>query len=108
MQNLSNCQSAAGSICLNAVRFYGFTDTAREIVEAVNDERDQKGMTGAVGGALRQIGPAIVKPIILASQATSNVLGGIRNQLQPENRQDELEKWRTEDDIRNLNSQSRR
>ncbi|XP_055335170.1 autophagy-related protein 2 homolog B-like isoform X2 [Paramacrobiotus metropolitanus] len=78
----------------------GFTDTAQEIVDAVSEEREHKGMTGAVGGALRQIPPAIVKPLILASQATSNVLGGLRNQLQPDIRQDELEKWRTDDDVR--------
>ena len=87
-------------LCLILDLFQGFSDTMREIVDAVSEEREQKGMTGAVGGALRQIPPVIVKPLILASQATSNVLGGLINQLQPEHRQDELEKWRTEDDIR--------
>ncbi|OQV11990.1 Autophagy-related protein 2-like protein A [Hypsibius exemplaris] len=82
----------------------GFTDTFREIVDAVSEEREQKGMSGAVGGICRQIPPAIVKPLILASQATSNVLGGLRNQLQPENRQDEMEKWRTEDDVRRIDN----
>lgn len=69
-------------------------------MDAVSEEHEHKGVSGAVGGALRQIAPAIVKPLILASQATSNVLGGLRNQLQPDFKQDEREKWRTEEDVK--------
>lgn len=71
-------------------------------MDAVSEEHEHKGVTGAVGATLRQVGPVLVKPLILASQATSNVLGGLRNQLQPDFRQDEMEKWRTEDDVRHI------
>lgn len=53
-------------------------------------------MTGAVGGVLRQIPPTVVKPIILATEATSNVLGGAMNQLAPDKRKEALEKWRSD------------
>lgn len=61
-------------------------------------EHDQKGYTGAVGAVIRQIPPTVVKPIVLATQATTNVLGGVRNQLVPDARRDAKEKWKDDDD----------
>ncbi|XP_072350535.1 autophagy-related protein 2 homolog B-like isoform X1 [Scyliorhinus torazame] len=75
----------------------GFTDTAHMIYETATREHEQRGMTGAVGGVLRQIPPAVVKPLIVATEATSNVLGGMRNQIQPDARQEESQKWRLSD-----------
>lgn len=54
-------------------------------------------MTGAVGGVLRQIPPTIVKPVILCTEATSNVLGGAMNQLAPDKRREAQEKWKQVD-----------
>lgn len=54
-------------------------------------------MTGAVGGVLRQIPGTIVKPIILASEATRHVLGGVKNQFVPDARREAQEKWKTND-----------
>ena len=59
-----------------------------------NEEAEQKGMTGAVGGVLRQIPPMVVKPVILATEATVNVLGGVQSQLMPNTRKEAIEKWR--------------
>ncbi|GCC38375.1 hypothetical protein chiPu_0016889 [Chiloscyllium punctatum] len=75
----------------------GFTDTAHMIYETAAREHEQRGMTGAVGGVLRQIPPTVVKPLIVATEATSNVLGGMRNQIQPDARQEESQKWRLSD-----------
>ncbi|XP_032883372.1 autophagy-related protein 2 homolog B isoform X1 [Amblyraja radiata] len=75
----------------------GFTDTAHMIYETATREHEQRGMTGAVGGVLRQIPPSVVKPLIVATEATSNVLGGMRNQIQPDARQEESQKWRLGD-----------
>lgn len=61
-------------------------------------EHDQKGVTGAVGAVIRQIPPTMVKPIVLATQATTNVLGGVRNQLVPDARIEAKEKWKEDDD----------
>ncbi|XP_069771921.1 autophagy-related protein 2 homolog B-like isoform X4 [Narcine bancroftii] len=75
----------------------GFTDTAQMIYETATREHEERGMTGAVGGVLRQIPPTVVKPLIVATEATSNVLGGMRNQIQPDARQEESQKWRLGD-----------
>lgn len=75
----------------------GFGETADNFVRIASHEHEQKGYSGAVGGVLRQIPPAMVKPIIIASEATSNVLGGMRSQLVPDARQEANQKWRRDD-----------
>lgn len=75
----------------------GLSETASNLVRVATEEHEKKGMTGAVGGVLRQIPPTVVKPLILATEATSNVLGGAMNQLQPDKRKEALEKWKTAD-----------
>uniref|UniRef100_A0A3Q2YJF4 Autophagy related 2B n=1 Tax=Hippocampus comes TaxID=109280 RepID=A0A3Q2YJF4_HIPCM len=72
----------------------GITDTALTIYDTATREHEQRGMTGAVCGVLRQLPPAVVKPLIMATEATSNVLGGMRNQIHPDARQEESQKWR--------------
>ena len=74
----------------------GLSETASNLVRVATEEHEKKGVTGAVGGVLRQIPPTVVKPLILATEATSNVLGGAMNQLQPDKRKEALEKWKTE------------
>lgn len=86
-------------IYVNFISFQGISGTAKNIVKVATDEHDQKGLTGAVGGVLRQIPPTIVQPIILASAATSNVLGGMRNQLKPDAKREDEEKWRVQEDV---------
>lgn len=75
----------------------GVGETANSIAELAAIERDHKGMTGAVGAVIREIPPTIVKPIVLATQATSNVLGGVRNQLVPDARIEAKEKWKEDE-----------
>ncbi|XP_035280532.1 autophagy-related protein 2 homolog B isoform X1 [Anguilla anguilla] len=72
----------------------GIADTALTIYDTATREHEQRGVTGAVGGVLRQLPPAVVKPLIVATEATSNVLGGMRNQIHPDARQEESQKWR--------------
>ncbi|XP_014319403.1 autophagy-related protein 2 homolog B [Myotis lucifugus] len=75
-----------------------FYYTAHTIYETAAREHVSRGVTGAVGEVLRQIPPAVVKPLIVATEATSNVLGGMRNQIRPDVRQDESQKWRHGED----------
>ncbi|KAJ6656924.1 hypothetical protein lerEdw1_002925 [Lerista edwardsae] len=75
----------------------GVIDTAQAICDVAARGHEQKGLTGAVGGVLRQIPPTVVKPLIVASEATSNLLGGMRNQIKPDARKEESLKWRSED-----------
>ncbi|CAH1999640.1 unnamed protein product [Acanthoscelides obtectus] len=75
----------------------GIGETADNIVQVASHEKEQKGYSGAVGGVLRQIPPTILKPIIIASEATSNVLGGMRSQLVPDARREANQKWRSDE-----------
>jgi len=58
-------------------------------------EHEQKGLTGAVGGVLRHIPPTLVRPVIIASEATSNILSGVRNQILPDAKREEEHKYRS-------------
>ncbi|XP_026541578.1 autophagy-related protein 2 homolog A isoform X1 [Notechis scutatus] len=75
----------------------GVLDTAQTICDVAARGHEQKGITGAVGGVLRQIPPTVVKPLIVASEATSNLLGGMRNQIKPDALKEESLKWRLEE-----------
>lgn len=75
----------------------GILDTAQTICDVASRGHEQKGLTGAVGGVIRQLPPTVVKPIIVATEATSNVLGGMRNQILPDAHKDHALKWRLEE-----------
>jgi len=49
-----------------------------------NEEHEIKGTAGMVGGVIRQLPPTALTPVILATQATCNVLQGVRCQLAPD------------------------
>lgn len=72
----------------------GIGDTATAIVQAASQEHQHKGVSGAIGGVLRQIPPSMVQPIILASEAAGTVLGGMKNQLVPDARKEAADKWK--------------
>ncbi|XP_050983369.1 autophagy-related protein 2 homolog A isoform X1 [Labeo rohita] len=75
----------------------GVIDTAQTLCDVASRGHEQKGLPGAVGGVLRQIPPTVVRPLIVATEATSNLLGGMRNQIKPDARKEDFLKWRTED-----------
>lgn len=72
----------------------GLGDTANTIMKVAAEEHSHKGVSGAVGGVLRQIPPSLVQPIIIASEATCTVIGGMTNQLVPDARKEAEEKWK--------------
>ncbi|XP_058382466.1 autophagy-related protein 2 homolog A isoform X1 [Diceros bicornis minor] len=75
----------------------GILDTAQTICDVASRGHEQKGLTGAVGGVIRQLPPTVVKPFILATEATSSLLGGMRNQILPDAHKDHALKWRSEE-----------
>lgn len=75
----------------------GVIDTAQTLCDVATRGHEQKGLPGAVGGVLRQIPPTVVRPLIVASEATSNLLGGMRNQIKPDARKEDFLKWRMEE-----------
>lgn len=72
----------------------GFKGTAKNIYGSAKREHEQKGVTGAVGAVLRELPPTAIQPFIIIPEATSNVLGGMRNQLLPDKKKEEEEKWK--------------
>ncbi|XP_016063918.1 PREDICTED: autophagy-related protein 2 homolog A [Miniopterus natalensis] len=75
----------------------GLLDTAQTFCDVATRGHEQKGLTGAVGGVIRQLPPTVVKPLILATEATSNLLGGMRNQILPDAHKDHALKWRSDE-----------
>lgn len=69
----------------------GLQDTVRGVTNAglVSDD-----MSTVIGEVVRQIPSTLVRPLIHVSQATSSMLVGMRNQLTPEARKDDHEKWK--------------
>ena len=72
----------------------GLNDTAATLVREAVDGRDSRGLTGAVGGVLRQIPPTLIAPVILASEATSTMIDGVSHQIAPDSRNEALRKWK--------------
>ncbi|CAG7834726.1 unnamed protein product [Allacma fusca] len=61
----------------------GVGSTASNFVTAANAGSASKGIPGAIGGVLREIPPALVKPVIIAAEATTNVIEGAKAQFNP-------------------------
>ncbi|KAL5964561.1 hypothetical protein TSMEX_007680, partial [Taenia solium] len=55
----------------------------------------QKGSIGALGDVLRQIPPATVVPFVISCEVGANLLHGLRNQLRPEAKLEDKEKWKS-------------
>nr|XP_046908744.1 autophagy-related protein 2 homolog B-like [Dermatophagoides farinae] len=73
----------------------GFHDTFRGMT---NTNLVADDTVTVIGEVVRQIPSTVVRPIIHLSQATSSVLVGFRNQLTPEARKDDQEKWKNVND----------
>ncbi|GFY75857.1 autophagy-related protein 2 homolog B [Trichonephila inaurata madagascariensis] len=73
----------------------GMTDVSRDMYIAASAEHEHKGVPGAIGGVLRQIPKALIKPVIVGTEATNYVIDGVRHQLMPDAHQEDIHKWRT-------------
>ena len=63
-------------------RLQGLDETARSLAEAAAREHARRGLSGAVGGILRQMPSTLVfRPVIVATAATTNMLEGVKNQV---------------------------
>ena len=74
---------------------HGVSDTAYSIARVAQKEHERKGLTGAVGGVIRHIPLTLMRPVAIASEATSNVLSGMRNQILPDAKREDEDKWRS-------------
>ena len=85
-----------GVINALAVVREGFDETARTLTEAAtSDHARSGGLTGAVGGVLRQVPSTMMRPVIIGTAATVNVLEGVQSHVAPEIRREEMDKWRS-------------
>lgn len=69
----------------------GFNDTVRNVAAGMQADD----MRGAMGELVRHIPSTILNPIISVTEGAQNVLVGLRNQLTPEARRDDQDKWKT-------------
>ena len=77
------------------VMYQGMNDTAANLLQGMQQGAEQKGIAGAIGGVLTQLPSAAIAPIVLGAEATVNILTGIRNQLKPDEKRDDDQKWKT-------------
>lgn len=79
------------------VMYEGINETVANFVQEVVEGAEHKGIPGAIGGALRQLPSAALAPIVLTSEATCNFLTGLRNHINPDEKRDDDNKWKTRD-----------
>ncbi|CDS43273.1 autophagy protein 2 B [Echinococcus multilocularis] len=80
---------AVQTIRRNAAHF------AADFKASFADPDPQKGSVGALGDVLRQIPPATVVPFVIGCEVGANLLHGLRNQLRPEAKLEDREKWKS-------------
>ena len=60
----------------------GLDETARSLADAAAKEHARRGISGAVGGILREMPSTLLfRPVIVATAATTNMLEGVKNQV---------------------------
>ena len=69
------------------------SNTASNFYRSAVDEKEFS-YTRAVTGVIKQIPGTVIMPVILASKATSSVLGGAKNQLMPDARRETEQKYK--------------
>lgn len=82
------------SIVLLCFFLQGFSETAEAITLATQEEKARG--RWAIRGVLRQATPTVLRPLVVVSQATTHILGGLRNQLRPDSWREEQDKWKNE------------
>ena len=75
------------------------SSTANNFYRTAVDEKEFS-YSRAVTGVIMQIPGTVIMPVIIASKATSSVLGGAKNQLLPDARRETEQKYKN---IKNSN-----
>ena len=73
----------------------GLKSHYREVGKTIEAGWDQRGLPGALGSAISAIPSSLARPVVLGAKASSNVLAGARNQLKPEARKEDIDKYKT-------------
>ena len=80
---------------VNVVR-QSFKRTSHQLRTEAQLGRRRKGVKGVVVGLLRQAPSVALQPIVTTTKAAENFLVGVRNQIDQDERNDEKEKYRSE------------
>uniref|UniRef100_A0AC34Q1V3 Autophagy-related protein 2 n=1 Tax=Panagrolaimus sp. JU765 TaxID=591449 RepID=A0AC34Q1V3_9BILA len=72
--------------------YEGVLNSAQTLQMATQEDRAHG--QWPIRGILRNATPMAVKPIVIATQATMHVLGGIKSQLRPDSHREEIDKWK--------------
>ncbi|KAG1685123.1 Autophagy-related protein 2 B [Nymphon striatum] len=99
LESVSDCPPCPADITEGLAGAYnvmkeGCEGTARNVAHVVRTGKENKGVTGLVGGVARQLPPALIRQLVLCTKAASNVVGGVKNQLSEDARNEATEKWR--------------
>ncbi|RWS28234.1 autophagy-related protein 2B-like protein, partial [Leptotrombidium deliense] len=70
-------------------------DGINETVRTVSTGMQADDVSEAIGNVVRQLPTTIIRPIIQVSHATSTVLVGMRNQMTPNARKEDQDKWKS-------------
>jgi autophagy-related protein 2 len=79
--------------------YEGVVDSAQTLQQATQEDRAHG--QWPIRGFLRHATPMAVKPIVIASQATMQVLVGIKSHLRPDRHREELDKFRQKEASKN-------
>ena len=78
------------------VMYEGLNDTANNFRQEIDQGVQQRGpIVGTIGGVLRQIPSVALVPLLLTTEATCNILSGVKNHLVPDEKKDEDQKYKT-------------
>ena len=80
---------------VNVIR-QSFNTTSHQLRTEAQSGRRRKGILGVFGSLLRQMPSVAIQPIVTTTKAAENFLTGVRNQMDPDERNDDKEKYRSE------------
>jgi autophagy-related protein 2 len=83
------------SYAVNVIR-QSFNTTSHQLRTEAESGRRRKGFLGVVGSLLRQMPSVVIQPIVTTTKAAENLLVGARNQIDPDEKNDDKEKYRSE------------
>jgi autophagy-related protein 2 len=73
-----------------------FNTTSHQLRTEAQSGRRRNGLLGVIGALLRQMPSVAIQPIVTTTKAADNVLVGLRNHFNPDERNDDKEKYRNE------------
>ncbi|XP_059157268.1 autophagy-related protein 2 homolog A-like [Physella acuta] len=87
--------TAEGAKAAFALVTEGVRESASNLSAIVSEESAHKGYVGAVGGALRNATPeCLFKPLALLAEAGTNIVQGVRNEVDPSKMKEEEDRWK--------------